>query len=86
MSKHAAAGLILFALAAVPALADAGDADACVQLAYGLAHVSEKLPLEDAKLDRIEDLLNEMEDLCDSKRIAEAMTVAKSIEAEMNAD
>jgi hypothetical protein len=57
----------------------------CTQAAHDLIQAAESKQLDDNKLDRIEDLLTKMEDLCDNDKVAEAMAVAKDIEAEINA-
>lgn len=71
-------------VSAFPVLAQ--DANQCVQTAYDLAQAVDGKELGADRLDKIEDLLNKMEDLCDSNKVAEAMDVAKDIEAEMNAE
>ena len=79
-----AAALMMSAFVAIPVLAQ--DANQCVQAAYDLAQTVDGKELGAERLDKIEDLLNKMEDLCDSNKVAEAMDVAKDIEAEMNAE
>lgn len=78
------AALITSLLLTAPAFAQ--DANQCVQAAYDLAQEVESKQLGNDRLDKIEDLLNKMEDLCDSNKVAEAMDLAKDIEAEMNAE
>ena len=84
IAAAAMAALILGGLMVAPASAQ--DANQCVQAAYDLAQTVEGKQLGNDRLDKIEDLLNKMEDLCDSDKVAEAMDIAKDIEAEMNAE
>ncbi len=63
----------------------AADATKCMQAAYDLASTAEQKQLPNEKLDKVEDLLTKMEDLCDADRVPEAMALAKDIEAEINA-
>ena len=56
-------------------------ADECMQLATELAVTAEEKKLDEAKLDRIEDLLTKMETHCDAKQFQEAMAVAKDIKS-----
>ncbi len=86
MLKSIAAVLALSAFLAAPALAQAPvqDANQCVQAAYDLAQSIEGKQLGNERLDKTEDLLEKMEDLCDADKVAEAMDLAKDIESEMN--
>ena len=84
MTKSIAAILMMSVLVAAPALAQ--DANQCVQAVDDLAQAVEGKQIGIDRLDRIEDLLNKMEDLCDSNKVAEAMDIARDIEAEMNAE
>lgn len=63
----------------------AGEAGKCMQAAYDLANAAEQKQLPNERQDKVEDLLNKMEDLCDAERVPEAMALAKDIEAEINA-
>ena len=65
--------------------ASGSEAGKCLQAAYDLANAAEQKQLPNEKLDKVEDLLNKMEDLCDAERVGEAMALAKDIEAEINA-
>ena len=86
MLKRLVAAVIMSAFVTGGAFAQAAkDPNQCVQAAYDLAQAAEAKQLGNDKLDKIEDLLNKMEDLCDSDKVAEAMAVAKDIEAELNA-
>ena len=78
--------LLLSALVATGASGQAvQDADTCVEVAHALAHAAEAKSLDADQIDRIEDLVNKMEEMCDADKVAEAMAVAKDIEAEINA-
>ena len=83
MLKRLAAAVLMSTFGTVAAHAQ--EASACIQAAYDLAQVAESREFGTDRLDKIEDLLNKMEDLCDSDKVAEAMTVARDIEAEINA-
>lgn len=84
MLKRFAAAVIMGSLGAVAA--EAQEPSACIKAAYDLAQVAETKELGNERLDKIEDLLNKMEDLCDSDKVAEAMSVGKEIEAEINSN
>jgi len=88
MLKHVVPALIMSTLLAGGAIAQEQQKDAnhCVQAAYDLAQAAEQKELSNERLDKVEDLLTKMEDLCDADRVAEAMAVAKDIEAEINAE
>lgn len=53
----------------------------CLNQAFELAQQAEKKNLDDAKLDKLEDMLTRMETHCDAKQFAEAAAVAKEIAA-----
>ena len=87
MLKRIVAMLVMSACVTGAATAQqaGGESNQCVQAAADLAQAAEAKQLDNDKLDKIEDLLTKMEDLCDSNKVAEAMDVAKDIEAEINA-
>ena len=86
MLKRLVTTAIMSAVVTGGALAQAQkDPNQCVQAAYELAQAAEAKQLSNDKLDKIEDLLGKMEDLCDSDKVAEAMAIAKDIETEINA-
>jgi predicted nucleic acid-binding protein len=85
MIKRLVSTVIVGAFLAGAAHAQATADNQCEQVALELARAAEAKQLSDDKLDRIEDLLGKMEDLCDDNRVAEAMAVARDIEAEINA-
>ena len=55
--------------------------DQCLQSAMSLAKAAEDKKLNDAQLDKIEQMLSKMEDHCDAKQFSEAQAMAKDIEA-----
>lgn len=57
------------------------DSDECLKAAFDLGQAAEEKQLSDDKLDKIEDLLTQMETYCDANQFAEAMTVATDIQA-----
>lgn len=86
MLKHLAVTAIMSTLLAGGAFAQAAkDPNQCLQAAHDLAQAAEQKELSDEKFEKVEDMLNKMEDLCDSDRVPEAMAVAKDIESVINA-
>lgn len=58
----------------------ATNPDECLNQAFELAQQAEKKNLDDAKLDKLEEMLTKMETHCDAKQFTEAAAVAKDIE------
>lgn len=87
MLKHLATTVIMsaFVVGAAYAQGQTQADNQCEAAAAELAQAAESKQLSNDKLDKIEDMLGKMEDLCDGGRVAEAMAVAKDIEAEINA-
>lgn len=54
--------------------------DDCLKAAFDLAQSAEEKQLSDEKLDKVEELLTQMETYCDANQFSEAMTVAKDIQ------
>lgn len=81
LALAAAAGF----LAASPALAQsvAANVDDCLKQAFELAQSAEEKNLPDAKLDKLEALLTQMEGHCDSNKFQEAAGVATQIKTEI---
>jgi hypothetical protein len=81
MITRLVAGAALAALLAGPALAQAPAAspEECLDQAFDLAQAAEKKNLDEAKLDKLEEMLTKMEAHCDVKELAEAAAVAKEI-------
>ncbi len=77
------AAAALAALLAAPAAAQAPAAspEECLDQAFELAQEAEKKSLDDAKLDKLEEMLTKMEAHCDGKELTEAAGVAKEIRA-----
>ncbi len=57
------------------------SADQCLQSAMTLAKSAEQKSLADDKLDKIEQMLAKMEDLCDANQFSEAQAMVKDIES-----
>ena len=55
------------------------DPDDCLRAAFDLSQAAEEKQLADDKLDKVEELLTQMETFCDAKKFNEAMAVAKDI-------
>lgn len=81
MIKRSFAAAALAALLAGPAAAEspAASPEECLDRAFELAQEAEKKNLDDAKLDKLEEMLTKMETHCDGKELAEAAIVAKDI-------
>jgi len=54
--------------------------DDCLKAAFDLSQAAEEKQLADEKLDKVEELLTQMETYCDANQFNEAMTVAKDIQ------
>lgn len=82
-TRLAVAGALLILLSA-PVLAQQAQApkspDDCLKAAFDLSQAAEEKQLTDEKLDRIEELLTQMETFCDASQFNEAMAVAKDIQ------
>lgn len=53
--------------------------DDCLKAAFDLSQAAEEKQLADEKLDKVEELLTQMETYCDANQFNEAMTVANDI-------
>jgi len=58
----------------------ATNPDECLNQAFELAQQAEKKDLDDAKLDKLEEMLTKMETHCDAKQFTEAAAVATDIQ------
>lgn len=64
-------------------VAAATSAEQCLKQSFELADKIEGKTLTEADLDRLDDLLAEMEALCESDRFADAASIADTISAEL---
>lgn len=58
--------------------------DDCLKTAFDLSQAAEEKQLADEKLDKVEELLTQMETYCDANKFGEAMAVAKDIQNVIN--
>jgi hypothetical protein len=71
---------IAAALAAGPVKADSpASVDECFRAAYEMADWAEEKKLSDDEIDRVDDLLFQMEEHCDASRYEDAMAVADRV-------
>lgn len=83
MLKCSLAALLLAMLAVAPARADVIEpvtTTDCHKLALELAERAEDSSIDDAELERIEFLIDQMEAHCDAERLAEAWVEAQAID------
>ncbi len=84
LKRLVAIAILATSLASSAFAQTATDVNQCIQAAQDLAQAAEDKPLANDKLEKVEQLLNEMEDLCDANQVVEAMALAKDIEAAIN--
>lgn len=96
--KQPAFGALMWALAASSAVAQTAtpapsdpalavqSVEDCMRAASDLAEAAEAKSLDEDKLDSIEDLLIKMEAHCDAREFAEAVSVAREIQAFIDGD
>lgn len=53
--------------------------DDCLKMAFDLSQAAEEKELDDDRLDKVEELLTQMETYCDANQFNEAMAVADDI-------